>query len=60
MARKSMLYRVTMLATILLLAGCASPNGTYSNQYGPRNGDAMLVDPHTGVALPGQSDPGGD
>ena len=60
MARKSTLCRVTMLATILLLAGCASPHGTYSNPYGPRNGDAMLVDPYTGVVLPGQSDPGGD
>jgi hypothetical protein len=51
---------MTMLAMILLLAGCASPHGTYSNPYGPRNGDAMLVDPHTGVVLPGQSDTGGD
>jgi hypothetical protein len=60
MARKSTLYRVTMLMTALLLAGCASSHGTYFNQFGPRNGEAMLVEPQTGVALPGQSDPGGD
>jgi hypothetical protein len=41
-----------------VLGGCVSPPGTYPDQNGPRNGDGVLVDPHTGVTLPGQYDGG--
>jgi hypothetical protein len=44
--------------TALLLAGCTSPPGTYPDYNGPRNGDGFLIDPHTGLELPGQADPG--
>jgi hypothetical protein len=42
----------------LLLAGCVSPPGTYADTAGPRNGDGFLVDPQTGIELPGQPDNG--
>ncbi len=41
-------------ATALLLAGCYAGPGYDS--HGPRNGAGMLVDPKTGVPLPGQGD----
>jgi hypothetical protein len=43
----------------ILLAGCVSPPGTYPDPSGPRNGDGFLVDPRTGVTLPGQPEAGG-
>jgi hypothetical protein len=45
-------------ASLLLLSGCVSAPGTYPDPNGPRNGEGLLVDPQTGVALPGQSDQG--
>lgn len=47
-------------ATGLLLASCGwgSPPGTYPDPNGPRNGEGLLVDPVTGISLPGQADPG--
>jgi hypothetical protein len=49
---------LALCLTALLLAGCASPPGTYPDYNGPRNGDGILTDPHTGLELPGQGDPG--
>jgi hypothetical protein len=46
-------------ATALLLCGCVSAPGTYPDPNGPRDGDGFLVDPHTGIELPGQPDGGG-
>jgi hypothetical protein len=47
-------------ATALLLAGCiVSAPGTYPDPNGPRNSMGMLIDPQTGVVLPGQSEGGG-
>ena len=43
--------------TALLVAGCSAP-GAYPDYHGPRNGDGVLVDPRTGLELPGQADPG--
>jgi hypothetical protein len=60
MARRRKLRATTALvlgAALLLLAGC-SPPGTYPDQYGPRSADGFLVDPHTGIVLPGQPDHG--
>jgi hypothetical protein len=51
---------VALCVATLLCAGCSliSPPGSYPSADGPRNGDGFLVDPHTGVELPGQADPG--
>ena len=52
----------TMLgATIVLLAGCSivSQPGTYPDPNGPRDGMGALIDPRTGVVLPGQPQGGG-
>jgi hypothetical protein len=46
-------------ATVLLLAGCISAPGTYPDPNGPRNSMGMLIDPQTGVVMPGQSEGGG-
>lgn len=48
-------------ASVVLLAGCGivSPPGTYPDPNGPRNGMGLLVDPRTGVVLPGQPEGGG-
>jgi hypothetical protein len=43
--------------TAVLVAGCSTP-GTYPDYNGPRNGDGFLIDPRTGLELPGQGDPG--
>jgi hypothetical protein len=43
--------------TALLVAGCSAP-GTYPAENGPRNGAGFLVDPRTGMELPGQGNPG--
>jgi hypothetical protein len=61
MAGKSTFHGAAALAlcaTALLLAGCVSAPGTYPDPNGPRNGDGLLVDPQTGVVLPGQPDVG--
>lgn len=42
----------------ILLAGCVSAPGSYPDYNGPRNGDGFLIDPQTGLELPGQADPG--
>jgi hypothetical protein len=41
----------------LLLAACAP--GPPPDRNGPRNGDGQLVDPRTGISLPGQPEPNG-
>jgi hypothetical protein len=48
-------------AGVLLLAGCGivSEPGTYPDPNGPRDGMGLLVDPRTGVVLPGQAQGGG-
>jgi hypothetical protein len=48
-------------ASVVLLAGCGivSRPGTYPDPNGPRNGMGLLVDPLTGVVLPGQPEGGG-
>jgi hypothetical protein len=43
-------------ATALLLAGCISPPGTYPDPTGPRDPKGRLVDPRTGIPLPGQGE----
>ena len=50
----------TLGATGLLLAGCSiiSAPGTYPDPNGPRNAKGHLVDPQTGILLPGQRDDG--
>jgi hypothetical protein len=48
-----------LVLTGLLLSGCVSPRGTYPDPNGPRSGTGFLVDPHTGLTLPGQPDSGG-
>jgi hypothetical protein len=61
MARESRFHRLALLALgaiALLLTGCVSPPGTYPDPNGPRNGDGLLVDPQTGLVLPGQSEVG--
>jgi hypothetical protein len=61
MAKKSRLVATTVspLGAALLLTGCVSAPGTYPSSYGPRNGAGFLVDPQTGLELPGQPDIGG-
>jgi hypothetical protein len=49
---------LALVLTALLAAGCAAPPGTYPDYDGPRNGDGFLIDPQTGLELPGQADPG--
>jgi hypothetical protein len=49
---------LALVLTALLAAGCASPPGTYPDYNGPRNGDGFLIDPRSGLELPGQADPG--
>jgi hypothetical protein len=61
MATEPLFHRTILLAlgaTALLLAGCVSQPGTYPDPYGPRDGNGLLVDPQTGVVLPGQSQVG--
>jgi len=43
----------------VVLAGCVSAPGTYPDPNGPRGGTGFLVDPNTGLTLPGQPDAGG-
>ncbi len=47
-----------VFVSIPLLAACGNPPLTYDDPNGPRNGDGLLVDPRTGISLPGQADPG--
>jgi hypothetical protein len=61
MVRETRFHRAAQLAlasSVLFLAGCVSPPGTYPDPNGPRDGDGLLVDPQTGIVLPGQSDTG--
>jgi hypothetical protein len=61
MATEPLFHRAILLAlgaAALLLAGCVSRPGTYPDPYGPRDGNGLLVDPQTGVVLPGQSQVG--
>ena len=48
------------LAAALLLGGCGivSKPGTYPDPNGPRNAKGALVDPKTGILLPGFWDAG--
>ena len=48
-----------MLGATAFLAGCASPPGSYPDPNGPRNAAGFLVDPHSGLSLPGTGDSGG-
>jgi hypothetical protein len=45
-------------ASVILLAGCVSAPGTYPDPSGPRDAKGHLVDPRTGILLPGQGDDG--
>jgi hypothetical protein len=47
-------------AGVLLLGGCGivSKPGTYPDPNGPRNAKGALVDPKTGILLPGLCDDG--
>jgi hypothetical protein len=60
-ARSRLPYITALGAALLVVAGCAavSPVGSYPNPDGPRNGTGFLVDPKTGVTLPGQPEAGG-
>jgi hypothetical protein len=57
-ARCRLLIKAAFCAALVLLAGCGvvSRAGSYPDPNGPRNGDGRLVDPRTGITLPGQSD----
>ena len=59
---KSVMGRATAIfifaASVLLLAGCISAPGTYPDPNGPRDAKGHLVDPRTGILLPGQGDDG--
>jgi hypothetical protein len=60
MARGSLSRAAIMLfvcLTGLLLVGC-NALGSYPDPNGPRDGDGLLVDPQTGISLPGQFDGG--
>jgi hypothetical protein len=54
------LRRATMMimlgATAFLVAGCISEPGTYPDPTGPRDPKGRLVDPRTGIPLPGQGE----
>jgi hypothetical protein len=45
-------------ASVLLLSGCVSAPGTYPDPNGPRDAKGRLVDPQTGLLLPGQGEDG--
>jgi hypothetical protein len=47
------------LGVTALLVSCVSPPGSYPDPNGPRNGAGFLVDPQSGVTLPGTGDSGG-
>ncbi len=51
--RRSVLV-LALCAAALLLAGCYTGPGY--DPYGPRNSEGLLVDPRTGITLPGQDD----
>jgi hypothetical protein len=48
-----------VLGVIAVLAGCAVPRGSYPDPSGPRNAAGFLVDPQSGLPLPGTGDSGG-
>jgi hypothetical protein len=61
MIRFAMRYGIIVLmvgASVLLLAGCISAPGTYPDPNGARDAKDHLVDPRTGILLPGQGDDG--
>jgi len=45
---------LALCGSALLLAGCYTGPGY--DPYGPRNGAGLLVDPRTGITLPGVDD----
>ncbi len=52
---------IAFCAALPWLVGCAAPTvtaGAYPDPQGPRNGVGALVDPRTGIALPGQNQGG--
>jgi hypothetical protein len=59
-AKRSGVIAVLLVATALLLGGCGiiSKPGTYPDPNGPRNAKGALVDPKTGILLPGLCDDG--
>jgi hypothetical protein len=59
-AKRSGVIVVLLVATALLLGGCGiiSKPGTYPDPNGPRNAKGALVDPKTGILLPGLCDDG--
>jgi hypothetical protein len=44
---------VAALAALALLCGCAGPSSPLYGPNSPRNGAGEVVDPATGVAVPG-------
>ena len=48
-----------MLGVMALLVGCVAPRGSYPDPNGPRNTAGFLVDPKSGIPLPGTGDSGG-
>jgi hypothetical protein len=57
-SRVHFVLSLVFCAGALLVSGCVSPTGTYPNPNGPRNGNGVLVDPQTGIVLPGESEGG--
>ena len=55
-ASRSSTIAVMLGALALLLAGCISAPGTYPDPNGPRDPKGRLVDPKTGIPLPGQGE----
>ena len=55
-SNSSPLIVLALGAAALLLASCYT--GPAPDPYGPRSGDGLLVDPRTGIMLPGQDDLG--
>jgi hypothetical protein len=59
-AQRSGTMVIVLGAAALLLGGCniISKPGTYPDPNGPRNAKGALVDPKTGLLLPGLCDDG--
>jgi hypothetical protein len=57
-ASPSLRMALMLGAVALLLAGCGivSAPGTYPDPNGPRDPKGRLVDPKTGIPLPGQGE----
>jgi hypothetical protein len=53
-AKRKTIVALLLGATALLLTGCIiSAPGTYPDPKGPRDAKGFLVDPQTGIELPG-------